>query len=81
MIPVVIVVILNNSCDYDCLARMNSLADVTWTRFDNFVGPFSLFRMFKRTVILHVTRRCCICIKHILAALAFLMIINDYQLF
>ena len=46
VILVVIVVILNNSCDYDCLARMNSLADVTWTRFDNFVGPFSLFRMF-----------------------------------
>ena len=69
--------ILNISCDYHCLARMNSLADITWMHFDNFVGPFSLFRMFNCSVILYVTRRCCISIKHVLAVLTFLMIIHD----
>jgi len=40
-------------------------------------APFSLFRMFKCSVILYVTKRCCISIKHILAVLAFLMIVDD----
>jgi hypothetical protein len=44
---------------------------------DNFVGPFSLSCIFKCSVILHVTRRCCIHIKHILVVLAFPMITHD----
>ena len=61
----------------DCFERLTRLAEITWMHPDNFVGPFSSSCIFKCSVILHVTRRCCIHIKHILVVLAFPMITHD----